>query len=69
MVGFFGWTIALILHVVIYFMIVPLNHEPKDARWIERKVYSELRKYQKKRGLLQNGNSQENKPEKTEESA
>lgn len=54
---FFGWTIALILHVVIYFMIVPLNHEPKDARWLERKVYTELRKYQKKRGLLQNGTS------------
>ena len=47
-----GWGAALILHIIIYGMIVPLNHEPKDARWLERKVYSELRKHQIKRGLL-----------------
>ncbi|MBN2156713.1 MAG: 2TM domain-containing protein [Candidatus Lokiarchaeota archaeon] len=43
------WTAALILHIIIYLMIVPLNHEPKDARWLERKVYSEMFKYQKRR--------------------
>jgi cation transport ATPase len=47
-----GWTAALILHIIIYVMIVPLNHEPKDARWLERKVYSEIRKYQMRRGLI-----------------
>ena len=62
-----SWTAALILHIIIYFMIVPLNHEPKDARWLERKVYTELLKNQKKRGLIQNGNSINNKPRKKEE--
>ncbi len=49
-----SWGAALILHIIIYAMIVPLNHEPKDARWLERKVYTELLKYQKKRGLQKN---------------
>jgi hypothetical protein len=57
-----AWSALLILHVIIYFMIVPLNHEPKDARWLERKVYSELLKLQKKRGI-----AKEEKSKKQEE--
>jgi len=44
-----SWTAALILHIIVYLMIVPLNHEPKEARWLERKVYAEIHKYQKRR--------------------
>jgi hypothetical protein len=47
------WTAALLLHIIIYAMIVPLNHEPKEARWLERKVYTEIRKYQERRGIVQ----------------
>lgn len=55
-----GWTAALLLHAIIYVMIVPLNHEPKDARWIERKVYREIQKAKKRKAqrikiIQQNG--------------
>ncbi len=48
-----GWSAALLLHIIIFIMIVPLNHEPKDARWLERKVYTEILKAQKRKAVRQ----------------